>query len=195
MQQHRRYALKLFGERMFFNLISLIMIPIFAPIIGFFSDSSTFSKDGVLLEAGSFFGAGSVIYSLMICSLYVGIAFDMIWKMGRHDRQSYATEKHYPLKGLVVALLSEVPFLIFYLLLLLFPQLVSAYRVLCIGPYMGFLPVPTAGGLDGWALAGYGLVLLIMPLFSMLAYMAGYKKPKEARQKLSHKIMYKKKGE
>ncbi len=193
MQQYKLYALKLFGERMFFNLVTIIMLPVFLPIIGTFSDIGTYSADGTLIEAGTFSGAGSVIYSLMVCSLYIGIAFDMVWKMGRHDRQPYATEKHHPLKGLFVALLSEAPFFLFYLLLLLFPQLLSAYRVLCVGTYMGFLPVPPSGHLQGWALAGYGLVLLIMPFFSMLAYMAGYKKPKEERQKFSHKIMYKKK--
>ena len=66
----------------------------------------------------------------------------------------------------------------------------------CIGTYMGFLPAALPGGAGrGLVLAGYGLVLLIMPFLSMLAYMAGYKKPKEEKEKASYKIMYKKKEE
>lgn len=169
MNQHLRYTLKLFGERMFFNFLSLIMIPVFIPIIGSFS-------------------FGPAIFSLMVCSLYLGIAFDMIWKMGRHDRQSYATEKHYPLKGLVVAALSELPFLILFLFLLFHPGMLPFYRVFCIGTYMGFVPQTHVN-------AGYGLVLLIMPALSAIAYLAGYKKPKEETEKVSQKIMYKKQGE
>lgn len=167
MNQQLRYALKLFGERMFFNLLSLIMIPVFIPIIGSFS-------------------IGPAIFSIMVCSLYIGIAFDMIWKLGRHDRQSYATEKHYRLKGMVVAALSELPFLLCYILLLFNPGILPFYRVVCIGTYMGFVPQTHVN-------AGYGLVLLIMPVFSAIAYLAGYKKPNEEKEKLSHKIMYKKK--
>lgn len=194
MKQHMLYALKLFGERLFFNLLTLLMMPVFAPIIGSFSDASTFSADGTLLETGTFFGVGSVIYSLMVCSLYLGIAFDMVWKMGKHDRQSYATEKHYRLKGLVVGLMAEVPFFLFYLLFLVNHGTVAFYRVFCIGTYMGFLPsaLPDGAG-RALVLAGYGLVLLIMPVLSMIAYMAGYKKPTEETEKVSHKIMYKKK--
>ncbi len=166
MNQHLRYALKLFGERMFFNLVSLIMIPVFIPIIGSFA-------------------FGPALFSIMVCSLYLGIAFDMIWKLGRHDRQSYATEKHYRLKGMVVAAISEIPFLLFYILLLFFPSMLPFYRVVCIGTYMGFVP-------QTHVTAGYGLVLLIMPALSAIAYLAGYKKPNEEKEKLSHKIMYKK---
>ncbi len=169
MKQHIRYAAKLFGERMFFNLVSLIMIPVFIPIIGSLS-------------------FGPALFSIMVCSLYIGIGFDMVWKLGRHDRQSYATEKHYPLKGLVVSLISEIPFLLVFLFLAINPgsmQLRAFYRVVCIGTYMGFVP-------QTHFTIGYGLVLLIMPLFSLVAYRVGYRKPKEESEKLSHKIMYKK---
>ncbi len=166
MKQHMRYALKLFGERMFFNFLTLVMIPVFIPII----DTFRF---------------GPVVFSLMVCSLYLGIAFDMIWKLGRHDRQPYATEKHYPLKGVVVGLLSEIPFFIFFILLLINPGMLPFYRVVCIGSYMGFVP-------ETHVTIGYGLVLMIIPILSGIAYKAGYRKPKEEKEKLSHKIMYKK---
>ncbi len=166
MKQHTRYALKLFGERMFFNFLALVMVPVFIPIIDFFS-------------------FGPTVFSLMVCSLYLGIAFDMIWKMGRHDRQSYATEKHYPLKGVVVGLLSEIPSFIFFILLLFNPGMLPFYRVVCIGSYMGFVPATHIN-------AGYGLVLLIIPLLSGIAYIVGYRPPKDEKKKLSHKIMYKK---
>jgi len=182
MKQHMRHMWKLLGERIFFNIITVIMLPVFLPIIDTFSDANTFT------------GTGPVIFSLMVCSLYLGIAFDMIWKMGRHDRQSYATEKHYRLKGLVVGLLSEIPFLIFYLLFLLFPGMFPFYRIICIGVYMGFLPatLPTRSRLDP-ELSGYGLVLLILPVFTALGYIVGYKKPKDETKKLSFKLMYKNK--
>ncbi len=167
MRQHLLIAAKLVGERIFFNFLTLLMVPLFIPIIDTFS-------------------AGDIIFSATVCSLYIGIAYDQVWKMGRHDRQSYATEKHYKLKGLSVGVISEIPFLFFYLLLLFFPNMRVFYRLVCIGAYMGFVPVERIN-------AGYGLVLLIIPFVSTFAYMVGYKKPKDDAKRLSRKIMYKKK--
>ncbi len=170
MDQHLLTALKLIGERALFNLITFIMIPVFIPIIDTFS-------------------WGGAMFSAMVCSLYLGISLDTVWKVGRHDQKSYATEKHYKLKGLVMGALAEIPFFIFYILLLLFPGMFPFYRVFCVGPYMGFLPQDHVN-------PGYGLVLLIMPIVTMLSYRAGYRPPKAETKKLSHKLVYKtKKGE
>ena len=182
MKQHMRYVWKLLGERVFFNVLTFLMLPVFIPIIGTFSNDRTFT------------GVGPVIYSVMFCSLYLGIAFDITWKMGRHDQKSYATEKHYALKGLVVGLISEIPFFFFYILLLLFPAMLPFYRNVCVSVYMGFLPAILPAGFSA-GLAGYGLVLLILPVFGMLGYMTGFKKPKDAKEKLSYRIMYKKKSQ
>ncbi len=170
MRQHNLFAAKLFGERLLFNFITLVMIPVFIPIIDSFS-------------------MGPVIFSLMVCSLYLGITADTIWKLGHHDRQSYATEKHYKLKGLVIGLYSELPFFFLYVNLLCRPGSAPAralYRIF-IGPYMGFLP-------EDRVTPGYGLVLLIIPLWALLFYLAGYyRRPKEKKDTLSHKILYKNK--
>lgn len=170
MKQHAIFIGKLFGERMLFNLITLIMIPVFIPIIASFS-------------------MGPMLFSLMVCSLYLGISADTIWKLGKHDRQSYATEKHYKLKGLVIGLCSELPFFLLYINLLCRPGSSPAralYR-LSIGPFMGFVP-------EDRVTIGYGLVLLIMPLWAFLFYLVGYyRRPKDNKDTLSHKILYKNK--
>ena len=168
MAQHIIFAAKLFGERVLFNIITLIMIPVFIPIIGSFA-------------------MGPILFSLMVCSLYLGIAADTIWKLGKHDRQSYATEKHYKLKGLVVGLCSELPFFLLYINLLFRPGSSPAralYR-LSIGPFMGFVP-------EDRVTIGYGLVLLIIPLWALLFYLVGYyRRPNDKKDTLSHKILYK----
>ncbi len=177
MKQHLIGAAKLFADRMLFNFVTLLVAPIYLPIIGTYSNEETM------------FGAGSVFFSLLVCSVYLGIAADMVWKIGKHDKQSFATEKYYPLKGLVIGLISEVPFLLVYLFVALFPMaegLRAAYRLFCIGAYMGFVPA-------NHVTVGYGLVLLIMPVLATIFYLVGYKqKYKEAEDRLSHKIMYKK---
>ena len=165
MKQYLHTALKLIGERILFNFISLIMIPIFIPFIDTF-----------------FWGAA--MFSAMVRSLYLGISLDTVWKVGRHDQKRYATEKHYKLKGLVLGAIAEIPFFISYILLLIFPGMFPFYRVFCVGTYMGFLPQDHVN-------IFYGLVLLIMPIVTMLSYRAGYKPPKEETQKLSHKLIYK----
>ncbi len=179
MKQHLLYTAKLFGNRMLFNFVTILMTPIYLPIIGTYSNEE------------SFFGFGSVFFSLLICSVYLGIAADMMWKLGKHDKQSFATEKYYPAKGLVLGLLSEIPFLLVFLFVALFPssiRLRSLYRILCIGSYMGFVPANRVT-------VGYGLVLLIIPVLSGIFYLVGYKKKyKESGDRLSHKIMYKKQG-
>lgn len=184
MKQYRNSALKLFGERVFFNIIALVMIPIFMPIIASLSDANLDTG------AGSFTGIGPVIFSIMISSLYLGIGYDIVWKIGTHDRQSYATEKSYPLKGLVIGLLAEIPNFILLLFLVIFPDtnsLFALYRSLFNGTYMGFLPADRIT-------IGYGLILLIMPTIAMLAYLVGYKKkPSDTKTSLSQKIMYKQK--
>ena len=179
MKQHLLYAAKLFGERMLFNLVTLLMIPIYLPIIGTYSGEETF------------FGVGSVFFSLLVCSVYLGITADMIWKLGKHDKKSYATEKHYPLKGLVIGFLSELPSLLVFLFAVLFPEAVrvrALYRVVCIGAYMGFVPADRVT-------VGYGLVLLIIPVLSAIFYLVGYKqKYEEGKTSLFKKVMYKKQG-
>lgn len=166
MKQHLLYAAKLFGERVFFNFISLIMIPVFIPFIANLS-------------------FGSALFSVMVCCFYLAISADMIWKVGQHDRKSYATEKHYALKGLVIGTISEVPFFIFYIFLLFFPRLLPFYRILCIGPYMGFVPETHVN-------AGYGLVLLILPVCAAFFYALGYRGPKDENKTLRWKILYRK---
>ena len=168
MRQHLKFALKLFGERVFFDFVTLIMIPVFIPIIYSWA-------------------VGPALFSLTVSSVYLGVACDMIWKMGKHDKKSYATEKYYKLKGAVVGLLSEIPFIFMYLLLLLNQdamRLRALYR-LAVGPFMGFIPEDRLS-------AGYGLVLLIVPVLSCIFYLVGYRGEKEETEKLSHKIMYKK---
>ncbi len=167
MKQHLRYAAKLFGERVFFNFLALIMIPVFIPFIANLS-------------------FGAALFSVMVCCFYLAIAADMVWKVGQHDRKSYATEKHYALKGLVIGLLGEIPFFVFYIFLLLFPRLLPFYRVLCIGPYMGFVP-------ETHVTPGYGLVLLILPVTAAIAYAFGYRGMKDEKETLRWKILYKNK--
>lgn len=178
MRQHLINAAKLLGDRLLFNLISLIMIPVFLPIIDWRADEIT--KVGI----------GSVLFSLMVCSVYLGLTADRVWKIGKHDRKTYATEKYYPLKGVVIGLLSEVPFFLHFLLAAIFPSAVrlrTTYRVIAIGSYMGFVPADHVN-------FGYFLVLLIIPALSGLFYLVGYhQKFKEQEETLSHKIMYKKK--
>lgn len=184
LKQHRNSALKLFGERIFFSVLALALTGVFMPIIGTFSDVNL--DTGV----GSYTGIGPVIFSIMISSLYLGIGYDIVWKIGTHDRQSYATEKSYPLKGLVIGLLAEIPNFILLLFLVIFPDtnsLFALYRSLFNGTYMGFLPADRIT-------IGYGLILLIMPTIAMLAYLVGYKKkPSDTKTSLSQKIMYKQK--
>ena len=105
-------ALKLYGERMFFNFVNLIMLPFFLPIITWQADETTMM------------GIGSILYSLMICSVYLGLLADRVWKIGKHDAKSYATEKYYPLKGLVIGLISETFFFLHLLLAAIFPTVV-----------------------------------------------------------------------
>ena len=167
MKLHLRHAAKLFGERLFFNFLTFMMLPVFFPIITNIT-------------------VASAVCSLIVCCFYLLVAFDMIWKVGRHDRKSYATEKYYPLKGLVIGAISEIPFFIFYVLLLLFPSLFPLYRLLCIGTYIGFVSQTKVTAL-------YGLVLLIIPLVSALAYTAGYRNKKDEKETLRWKILYKNK--
>lgn len=178
MKQHLVNAGKLIGERLLFNLVSLLMLPVFLPIIDWRSNEIT--KVGI----------GSVLFSLMICSVYLGITADRVWKIGKHDKKTYATEKYYPLKGFVIGLLSEVPFFLHFLFAAFFPGVVrlrTTYRVISIGAYMGFVPADHVS-------PGYALVLLIIPMLSGLFYLVGYhQKYKENEKRLSHKIMYKKK--
>lgn len=178
MKQHLTHAGKLILERLLFNLVSLIMLPVFMPIIDWRADEVT--KVGI----------GSIMFSLMVCSVYLGITADRVWKIGKHDRKTYATEKYYPLKGLVIGLLSEVPFFIHFLFAAIFPSVVrlrTTYRIFSIATYMGLVPA-------NHVTAGYALVLLIVPLLSGLFYYIGYnQKYKESEERLSHKIMYKKK--
>ncbi len=169
MKQHSKFALKLFGERIFFDFLTLIMIPVFIPMIHSWE-------------------VGPALFSLTVCSLYLGIAADLVWKMGKHDRKSYATEKHYKLKGVVIGLMSEIPFILMYLNLLLHQDSArtrALYR-LAVGPYMGFIPEDSIN-------AGYGLVLLVIPVLSGIFYLVGYRGEKEEKDRMSHKIMYKKK--
>jgi len=169
LKQHIKYALKLFGERIFFDVLTLIMIPIFIPMIHSWE-------------------VGPALFSMTVCFLYLGITCDLVWKLGKHDKKSYATEKHYKLKGAAVGLLSEVPFLLMYLLLLLHQdsaRLRALYR-LAVGPFMGFIP-------EDSVTAGYGLVLLIVPVLSCIFYLVGYRGIKEKTEVLSQKIVYKKK--
>ena len=130
---------------------------------------------------------GPVLFSLTVCAVYLGIAADLVWKIGKHDRKSYATEKHYKLKGAVIGLMSEVPFLLMYLNLLLHQDSArtrALYR-LAVGPFMGFIPEDRVN-------LGYGLVLLIIPVLAGIFYLVGYRGEKEEAEKLSNKIMYKK---
>lgn len=178
MKQHLLHAGKLIGDRLLFNLVSILMLPVFMPIIDWQADEMT--KVGI----------GSILFSLMICSVYLGITADAVWKIGKHDRKTYATEKYYPLKGFVIGLLSEVPFFIHFLFAAIFPasfRLRTTFRALSVAVYMGFVPA-------NQVTVGYALVLLIVPLLSGLFYYIGYnQKYKESEERLSHKIMYKKK--
>lgn len=170
MKQHLLCAGKIFLDRLLFNFVSLLLLPFCIAMI----DSMR---------------GGPVLFSATICMLYLGIVYDTLWKMGKHDRQSYATEKHYALKGLVVGLISEIPFLIALLFVLANPAskgMFAFYRVLCVGSYMGFVP-------ETHFTAGYALVLLIAPLVCALGYTIGYKKPKDEKGSLMHKLMYKEK--
>ncbi|MDD6308097.1 MAG: hypothetical protein PUB07_01900 [Clostridia bacterium] len=171
MKQHLSYVLKLLGNRMFFNLVTVCLIPVFIAIIdnmGFF---------------------GHFLFAFVICSVYLAVVFDMIWKLGRHDRQPYATEKIYPLKGLVIGLLSEVPYLIMFCILLLSNgsvHLRAVYRCLCIAPFMSLVP-------EDAVTPGYALVLFIVPMLCLIAYPVGLKKPSpDSTNSLAHKIMFKK---
>ena len=98
MKQHLLCAGKIFLDRLLFNFVSLLLLPFCIAMI----DSMR---------------GGPVLFSATICMLYLGIVYDTLWKMGKHDRQSYATEKHYALKGLAVGLISEIPFLVVLLFL------------------------------------------------------------------------------
>ena len=62
----------------------------------------------------------------------------------------------------------------------------ALYR-LAVGPYMGFIPEDRMN-------IGYLIVLFIVPVLAGIFYMVGYRGEKEEKEKLSHKIMYKKKG-
>ncbi len=170
MKQHLWYAGKIFLDRLLFNFVTLVLLPFFIAMIDSFS-------------------LGPILFSAAICMVYLGIVYDTLWKVGKHDRQSYATEKPYPLKGLVIGLIGELPFWIAFLILLANPAskgVFAFYRVLCIGTYMGFVP-------ETHFTAGYGLVLLIAPAFCALGYLLGHRKPKEEKESLMHRLMYKEK--
>lgn len=169
MRQHLISALKLFGDRMFFNVLTLFMIPVFIPIIHSLS-------------------YGPALFSFTICALYLGIIADVVWKIGKHDRQPYATEKIYRSKGFVIGAISEIPSLLL-LVVLLFHTDSAGFRGLyrlMIGPFMGFVSADAVT-------PAYGLVLVIIPIISGLSYLWGLRRPTEKKRSLSQKIMYKKK--
>lgn len=172
MKQHFTFAGKLFLNRLFFNILAVIVIPVFISMIDMLGMT------------------GRVLFALVICSLYLGVQMDMVWKLGKHDRQPYATEKPYKLKGFCVSLLAEVPFFIMYLLLILSGGAVplrAIYRCLCIAPYMSLVP-------EDVVTIGYFLVLFIAPLVSLFPYIVGYRKPRDGEKKgLREKIMFKQK--
>ena len=172
MKAHARFACKLFFNRMFFSIVTVCVIPIFIPII----DNLGF--------------VGPLLFAFTICSLYLGIEADMVWKLGKHDRQSYSTEKPYLAKGAVVSLLSELPFFLMYIWLILSGGsrgLRAVYRCFCIAPYMSLVPEDAVN-------IGYLLVLFISPALAFPMYIAGSRKPKNVQKKrLRDKILYKNK--
>ena len=172
MKHHVSFAGKLFLNRMFFNILTVCVIPIFIPIID---------------SLGMF---GRIVFSAMVSSLYLGVECDMVWKLGKRDRQSYSTDFSYPLKGAVVALIAEIPFFLMYIPLVLSggaPLWRALYRCLCIGPFMTLVP-------QDYINIGYLLVLFISPAFSLPLYIVGTKKPKDTEKRtLRDKILYKNK--
>ncbi len=170
MKQHLVTAGKLFLDRLLFNIVALLLLPFCIAMIDMMQ-------------------GGPILFSVTVCMLYLGIIYDLLWKVGKHDRQSYATEKYYALKGLVIGLISEIPFLILFLFLAWNPSaqgFFALYRVIAVGAYMGFLP-------ETHFTVGYGLVLLIAPLFTTLGYIVGHRRPDYENKSFWHHIFYRKK--
>lgn len=115
------------------------------------------------------------LYSFMNFLLLSFTLFSDIKKLAIKEKKPYYEIKTYPLKGFVIGLIGIIPI---FLLQLIYPfiilngDMLNRIKELTLKVIMG--PVYFIVRLAGGTTLGYILATLIIPIITLLAYMAGY---------------------